>query len=193
MKLSTRERMIVAFLPAVLTAIAYVYLYARPARFAIEALHGEKGKSGKVESIDGLFKENERLTDALDAEKEKATALQAREQKIEGGQELAARRAQAWKTMSALFEKHHLRLVSSSRQADPSKSAALSPDLKAWTPKQKERQPQLWRIELNGNYGDARRTMEDLSLLKEFIIPVSLEMDATSAEAPAQWWLEVWL
>ena len=194
MKLSQRERWLVVLLPATLTGILYIYLYARPQQFNIAALKsGISTKAGKAVTFENLLKEQIALTKELDTEKSRAETLKKREIQ-KGDAELAARRAQAWKTISSLLESNNLRMVSSTRQSDASKAAGLAPDLKKWAvAQQKDQAPQLWRLELLGNYSDTRRTLEALSTVPEFIIPVSLEMDATAQQTAAQWWLEVWL
>ena len=194
MKLSQRERWLAVLLPATLTGILYIYLYARPQQFDIAGLKGSTStKNGKPASFESLLQDNIKLTKELDLEKSRAETLKKRELQ-KGDAELAARRAQAWKTISSLLESNNLRLISSTRQSDASKAAGLAPDLKKWAvAQQKDQAPQLWRLELIGNYGDTRRALEALSTVPEFIIPVSLEMDATAQQTAAQWWLEVWL
>lgn len=54
--------------------------------------------------------------------------------------------------------------------------------------------PQVWRLELTGNYPAMVKLLEDLKDVKPLIVPLNISMEAGKTERlPAKWVLTLWL
>jgi hypothetical protein len=183
--MSTRDRWLAAALPAMISLLIGWMVLLRPAGREVAQLRQRVENQGTLEARRMLLA-SER---ADRAEMEEAIEDRRRNPV---GEESVFDRNRAMQLVSMLCAAHGLSLDKSS----PEPGAPLAPSLKDAVPALvgAGMPPQVWRIELTGNYAGVVKLLEGLQKSTVLIVPLNLSMQTGKTERqPAAWVLTLWL
>jgi hypothetical protein len=181
MNLSTRDKWLLAILPAILTVMAYFFLQAGPAQrnlaAALAQLDKERAAPTSARALATAGAERDRVEDALLAAREKAHQLSTAQPT--GVHLPAEERGQALRTISDAMSAQGLFLVQSERVLTDEAPPLLKRTMEALDKLPTVRKvpaPQLWKFEVWGSYPDFATLCERLAKSDEFVVPLSMSM-----------------
>lgn len=184
--MTTRDKWLAAFLPALVLLLVGWFVFLRPANRTLAGLRQRVENQGPL---------SHRQAQAARAQAERADlekTLAALRQPAPAESAVFDRNA-ALQQVSELCAKHGLGLNGTSAEAGgklpPTLQTAAAGLAKAGTTP-----PQVWRIELSGTYPGVQKLVEGLQQTKPLIVPLNLSMTVDKNERrPAHWVLTLWL
>lgn len=183
--MTVRDKWLAAAIPALLTLLIGWLVYLRPAGREVAQLRQRVTNQG-----------------SLDARKAQVAAAQV--DLVELQKSIAEKRAEpaavgsffdrnwAMQQISLLCEAHGLGL----EKAAPDPSGPLAPLLRESLPAigNTGTAPQVWRVEVSGNYPAVVKLLAGLEKAKPLIVPLNISMQTGKTERhPSFWVLTLWL
>jgi hypothetical protein len=207
MSMGARDKMILAFVPALLTVGIYSWMYARP---MTQEVSGYNRKLAEMDAqpvnpilVAEKTKTYEVMSAAVSREKARASAHMPHAQlpsPVKQGD-----RSGTLRVLSRQLSDAGLQLVTSqpytpasTARTAPTGSTGQQGDIEWLAQKQNLPAPEYWRIELVGSYGQMLAALRSLSSTTEFIVPLTIEMEsankyASDGKALQKWVLVVWI
>jgi hypothetical protein len=194
---TNRDKWLLALIPAMLTAIFYVFSSGRTAQRAITDLQAQLAKEADTPApnVAGKQKALMALNERLAREKQHAAALKSAIAQLPGlDATTATRRTNVLQRVHELFSEKKLLLVKSvklehSSKGVPSQTEALA---KRLTEQAGAPHAEFYQFELNGDYPKMLDTLQALDRSGLFIVPVSISMEPLK-EGGLRWLLTVWI
>lgn len=184
--LTKRDRWLVSSLPALVLFLAGWIFHLRPEERELESLRNRIQNQGPLET---------RKTAATMAHLQ-CGGLQKliEEKRADRSSSGTFNRNLAIRQVSQLCSTHGLSLDDSRSDSSSGLPQELRDALPAIDNQQNFTEPQVWRIEMSGEYVSMLGLLEDLNRTKTLIVPLSLSMNTDANELlPAKWTLTLWL
>jgi len=192
MKISVRDRWILAFLPGLFLLIGYQYGVAGPLTKSVAALRESAANVDPNKASQDL---NAALRDAhkaeVDLENEKKTVVQSESVFPEEWKD--SDRTRTLQQLSQLFEDSGVQLLGSNLQTDRAVDGALQELAKGLQTRYGAPAPQLWKFELTGTYSKFTQMLKLLGASKRFIVPVSVDMKVEDDSSDLTWTVHLWI
>lgn len=213
MTISIRDRWLVAVLPAIATAVFYIYGPAKTAQSRCDAVRAELQKE-QAKPVD--FRVFKALGE--DYEKNQDTSAGIRADAPESNSVQAPRigsvaedRSDALRTISTVLKAHGLIQIKSEKEEAGTSTTMPKPISTVWNPyaeKFHAPAPELWRFELRGAYPQMQSACEELARSAAFVVPLSITMEpavksdvkstdiekiTTARPGDLRWVLTLWL
>jgi hypothetical protein len=186
-RLSNRDRWLLAILPALVVLIGYVFLFERPRANELRDLQ-VKIEAAQRPAISGETvrvkrDEREQLRATVESLRASTTATaQAEKTRLAPRRwSSPAERPAALAALSRLLEDNSIAAASTTRLVDPTGKAGTDPKLKDWLlatgVTEKSIQPETWKVELVGDYSRILEVLEALPGLDRVVVPWQLSME----------------
>ncbi|HLX61099.1 MAG TPA: hypothetical protein VKX17_07430 [Planctomycetota bacterium] len=198
MTLSSRDRWLLALLPAVLTASIYIYGPGATQRARMVKAQGElqaaQEKPFDRGALSAVRSDMQQNRAAFDNAKKRLAALSAAPAQRLGPE--SEDRSATLRALTAILEARGLVLVKSEKLPIDAESALGRKTLDAWkayAEKTHAPAPQIWRVELRGSYPHMQQACEELARAPQFIVPLSvtMEMPVQEGTTPAETFVNV--
>lgn len=180
MKVSEREKYMIAVMPAIFVAVAYVW-WVKPA--VDSRLETAKKQYEAIANSPKLMegaRASDKLRDALDAATEKNREVAQRLAAVEKRWCNVPQRAATIKAVSALFAKAQLSLEKSLAEKNEEGASKISPGLRQLSRNMRElggAEPELWRFEVRGAWSGLVAAIDGLADLEHFALPVAISTE----------------
>ena len=182
MNLTTRDKWILAVLPAIVTGLFYMYGQGGAAQRRLTQaraeLEKERAEPVNVKALAAVATESDRVQDALAAARETSARLTAANPARLAVP--AEERGEALRTISNSISAQGLFLMNSTRVPGTENPATIRQLLNAWSqlpPVYKVPSVQVWKLEVWGSYTHFARLCDDLAASQKFIVPLSVTME----------------
>ena len=199
MKFTARDKWLLMVLPALFTAMVYVYFSGfaasqamNAARVQAQAAQASVPPPGAVAAAQNTLQE---LSEKLSAEKQRsANLLAAKSQLVSAGVE---RRTDALRMLSQIVAQHQLSLLKSEQLKEPG-GKNVPPSCAALCKRMSEHfalsEPEFWRLKLRGSYQNMLDVLQALGRSALFIVPVSIGMEPlNTGDGELEWSLTAWI
>lgn len=193
MKMSARDKWLLAILPAILTAILYVFGKGWISEKALKdaRLQSEKARAAMLQPavLAGKMKVLGELNDKLSDQRDLAAKLGESAKSVQ--LKPSGNRTETLKKISEMLNAKNLSLLNSARLAEgalkDSKHSALAEQIGLPV-------PELWRMEIAGSYRNMLEAIDAMGASDSFIVPLSIGMEPLNEDAGTQRWsLTLWI
>lgn len=203
MKLTPRDRWILALLPAIALVIGYQYVKVNPMRRTLTALREQAAQvpQGNPQSnFQKALAESELVEKQLDAERERQKSF-ARKTAGVPREWRQPDRARTLQELTRLCEESGVTLLASSLRggdgAGGAQNAGLPPPLfdLARTLKDKHGmpEPQLWKFEISASYARVAALLKRFAASDRFVLPVQMDMKIENDDPELKWTVLLWI
>ena len=191
MKLTNRDRWLLAILPGLLAAMVYVFAVNRPQGEALRDLSGKlataRAQAVSAERIQTQRAELREVRSALAQQQSAATSVGHQGDRHTYGR--PADRPAALAALSGLLETHKVMVAGMAKLGDADAKAAGAHGAPPARPAaEKEAQPELWKLDLVCEYGQILDVLRTIPHLGPVIVPVRLSMDAAGPDSLLRRW-----
>jgi len=190
LNLTPRDKWMCAVLPALLTGIIFQMALTHPLDRENEGLEKQIKAQGPIAARQSALKQ-------LDAENAQLARIAAEKRKgVQGGTEgkPGFDRTVALQQISRLCEDGGLILVSSAPDPSTKLPATFADTAKILLKPTDSSQPQVWRLEMRGSYGEFLKFLNQLASVPSLVVPLNVGMQPDANEDnPIRWTLTVWL
>ncbi len=184
---TTREKWILAALPALGTLFIGWTFFLSPANHVIETMRARVEKQGPVSA---RLMQVARVKEDCDILAKAAAGKRA----AAAEQGMRFDRNHAMQQISLLCAQQGLSLNTTAADTGGKLPPPLQDAAAATLAGEGATAPQLWRLELSGPYGSVVKLLEGLREAQPLIVPLNLSMETGKKERqPAKWVLTLWL
>ncbi len=197
-RLSNRDRWLLAILPALVVLIGYVFLFERPRANELRDLQvkieAAQRQAVSVETVRAQHDEQEQLRAKLASLRASVTATaQAEKTRLAPRRwNNPAERPAALAAFSRLLESHSVAAASTTRLADTTGKTGTDAKLKDWLlatgATDRNLQPETWKVELVGNYSRILEVLEAMPGLDRVVVPWQLSMEPADDGTALRHW-----
>ncbi len=197
-RLSNRDRWLLAILPALVVLIGYVFLFERPRANELRDLQvkieAAQRQAVSGETVRAQHEELEQLRAKVASLRASATAAaQAEKTRLAPRRwNNPAERPAALAAFSRLLEDNSVAAASTTRLVDPTGKAGTDPKLKDWLlatgATDRNLQPETWKVELVGDYSRILEVLEALPGLDRVVVPWQLSMEPADDGTALRHW-----
>lgn len=192
MKLSPRDRWIVAIFPALCALIAYEWGVATPLERELKTLRESAGAADPAKTAQDLtvaLRDVHKIETELESEKKNDSLHEA----VFPEEWKDTDRTRTLQELSQVFEESGVLMLGSSLQKDRATDGALQELAKGLKERYGAPDPQLWRFELSGTYSRISELLKRLGQSKRFIVPVNVDMKVENDSADLTWTVILWI
>jgi hypothetical protein len=197
-RLSNRDRWLLAILPALVVLIVYVFAFERPRANELCDLSAKveaaKRQAVSGETVRAQHDELEQLRAKVVSLRASATVTAQTEKNRLAPRRWnnPAERPAALAALSRLLESHNVAMAGTTRLVDATGKAGTEAKLKDWLlatgSTDKSIQPETWKVELIGDYGRILEVLEAMPELDRVVVPWQLSMEpAEDGTALRRW------
>ena len=194
MKLNERDRWLLAVLPAIVTAMYYIWSPGKRA--------SQEHKAAEAQYQSAL--QTQLRPEALTANIKK---LSDAEDKLNVQQDLAAKlkeaakptavlpnvnRTEALQKVASILDHKQLGLLKRRRIANPEREDAADSAVKL-AGQLNLPAPEYWQFELTGRYSDMQDALEAMDKCGTFVVPIGIGMEALDDAGTQKWTLTLWI
>ena len=184
---TTREKWLVSLLPAFGVFFLGWLIFLRPAERTVTEMRDRVEKQGPISAKRALVAQAQ--TERVALEKAVATRRTA-----PAGEEAVFDRNWAMQQVSVLCAANGLSLDTAAPEPAAKLPSTLQEATPALTHNTGATPPQVWRIELTGNYAGILNLLDGLQKAKPLIVPLTISMQTGKSERqPSKWVLVLWL
>jgi len=196
-QVSSRDKQLLMVLPAIVVVIGYVWFFTKAPNQQLKALIGRintaNSKAPSRMDIAGVEARAAQLQREITAARQEIEPLRLEVEKLTAPWMDPKRRAAASEVLTELWGRHRLFLASQQQVAEA--QSRLSPTLTRLVDRARSALggpgPGLWELRLFGSYPDMQAALEEVAVMDQPVVPVSLEMLNTAYPREKQW--RVWL
>ena len=190
MKLTSRDRWLLAILPALLAAIVYIFAVNRPQGDALrdlgDRLAASRAQAVPAERIQAQRAELRQVRGAVASKRSGIAAGRPADPRRYG---TPADRPASLAALSGLLETRQVVVAGMAKLADAdAKATGAHGALPARAAAEKETQPELWKLDLVCEYSQILDVLRAIPQLAPVIVPMRLSMDAAESDSPLRRW-----
>jgi hypothetical protein len=199
MKLTPRDRWILALVPAIALAIGYQYVKANPMRRTLTTLREQASQrpAGNPQAdFQKALAESEQIEKQLDSERARKKAFANKAVGVPQDW-CQPDRARTLHELTRLCEESGVILLASSLRGGDGNNSGLPAPLHDLAKTLKEKHgmpdPQLWKFEISAPYARVAAMLKRFAASDRFILPVQMDMKIENDNSELKWTVLLWI
>lgn len=194
MKLNDRDRWLIAVLPAIVTAMYYVWSPGKRVdqehKSAEAQLQAAQQSKIKPEELSVSFKKLSDAEDRLHVQQDLSAKLKEAAKPTSALPKV--NRTEALQKVAGILEKKQLGLLKRKRIANPEHEDASDSAVRL-AAQLNLPAPEYWQFELSGRYQDMQEALDAMDKCGTFVVPIGIGMEAFDDGGNQKWTLTLWI